>query len=673
MSAKKNRLIVVAATGLVIVLALQMWLSIRHLSQTFDESAHIYSGMEYWQRGDFGVNPEHPPLVKLLATVPLLGLGLKPPAPSDMFFRFVSGRGGVEFLYSNDADRLLFRSRVAASFLTLLLAILVFAAASEMFGPEVGLLSLLIFVFEPNILANGALVTTDIGATCGIFATIYFLYRYAKKRTTSRLIICGVVTGLALATKHSTLVLFLFFGLLALTEIFLLHPASQTDSASQLPPGKQAARWAGSIAVICLISVAVLWSFYGFRYKARPGNSTIFPPLAAYVQGLSHPWQARATVALSHSHLLPEAYVFGLSDIEVISEQGRPAFIVGKLYPSGRWFYFPAAFLIKCTLGFLLLLVLLIFAKNLRNVEKRREVLYLALPALIYFGIAIVSHLDIGFRHLLPVFPFLILLMSAGAWGLIQQSRRWAYVVAALLLIHIGSSLHAFPYYLTYSNEAWGGPKNTYKFLSDANAGWGSGLKAVHEYIAAHHITNCWFAYSAIAPFPYYQIPCRVLPTLLSGNGGTETGPIPSSIDGTIFLDEAEHAGFWWGPGGLNPYQQFEALPPDDVIAGETLVYHGHFDLTMAAAVSHQHAAEILFRMGKGEQGMAELQTALAMNPNSMAAHVDYVVALAQMKRQDEAKAELQKVFAIAHSQYPEFQEPALKFNILPSIQGMLK
>ena len=671
MFANRNRFVVAAATSLVVILAFEMWLSIRHLSQTFDESAHMYSGMEYWQHGDFGVNPEHPPLVKLLATLPLLNLGIKVSPPPDMFFRYASGFGGVQFLYSNDAERLMFRSRLAASLLTLLLAILVFAAGREMFGAESALLSLLILVFEPNILANGALVTTDIGATCGIFAAIYFFYRYAKKRTVGRLITCGIVAGLALATKHSALFVFPLFVLFAIMELFLQPSTSQSGSTPQ-PRLSQAAQWVGSVAVICLVSVAVLWSFYGFRYHARPGALQMNPPLEVYVQGLSHPWQARATITLSHSHLLPESYVYGFSDLEIISEQGRPTFILGKLYGSGRWFYFPAAFLIKSTLGFLLLLILLIFAKNLRGVEKRREVLYIALPASIYFGITLISRLDLGFRHLLPVFPFLIVLISAGAWGLIQQSRSWAYVVAVLLLMHIASSVHAFPYYLSYSNEAWGGPKNTHKFMSDASVGWGSSLKAVREYIAARHITNCWFAYSGIAPFSYYQVPCRILPTAMSGLNGRETGPIPVSVDGTIFLNEPELSGFWTGPGTLNPYQQFNALPPDDVIAGETLVYHGRFDLSMAAAVSHLHAAEMLLRMGKVEQAMPELQTALAMNPNSMTAHVDYAVVLAQMQHKEEARAELQKVFALAHTQYPEYQENMLRIFILPSIQGMV-
>jgi Dolichyl-phosphate-mannose-protein mannosyltransferase/Tetratricopeptide repeat len=666
LSAKSSqRFLIIAATGLIVILALEMWLSIRHESQTFDESAHMYSGMEYWEHGDFGVNPEHPPLVKLLAALPLLGNGLKLPAPPDLFFRYASGLGGIQFLYANDADKLLFRSRVAASFLTLLLALLIFAAAREMFGGGAGLIALIIFVFEPNILANGALVTTDIGATCGIFAAVYSFYRYAKHRSLPRLMICGLATGFAFGMKHSTLILVPIFLLLAASEIVMPRSASPGNS-EHTPIGRRLARWAGAIAVIGAISFVLLWSFYGFRYRARPDSLSINPPLAVYIRGLRNPLEARITVDLSRWHVLPEAYVFGLSDIEIGTQEGRWCYVLGKLYPTGQWFYFPVAFLIKSTLGFLLLLVLLPFAGDLRTQERRRETIYLVLPALVYFIISMTSHLDIGFRHVLPIFPFLIVLAAAGAWSLIRQSRLWAYVVIFLLIFHVASSLHAFPYYLSYSNAAWGGPKNTYKVLTDANVGWTSGLKALHGYIAAHHITDCWFAYSGLAPFAYYQIPCKVLPTFMSENNGSEKGPIPTSIDGTIFIDEMEHAGAWWGPGSLNPYQQFASLHPDNVIAGEILVFHGHFDVPALSALSHLHTADFFARMGKWEQALPELQASLALNPDSVQAHATLGFVLSQLKRKDEAHAEFQKAMDLIHSQYPEFQKADL-----PEIQEM--
>lgn len=663
----RKHLVLAAATSLIVILAFELWFSIRRESQTFDESAHMYSGLEYWARADFGVNPEHPPLVKLLASLPLLSLGLKLPPPPDVFFRFASAMGGIELLYSNgqDADRLLFRSRVAASLLTLALALLIFLAAREMFGPGAALLALLIFAFEPNILANGALVTTDIGASCGMFAAVYTLYRYAKRPTIPRLLICGIATGFALAIKHSSLLLFPLIGLLAISEVVLQH-ATTPGLAAQVPLTRQMGRWAGAFVVIGVIAVTLLWSFYGFHYRARPGNAGINPPLAVYLQSFEHPWEARVTLSLSRSHLLPEAYVYGLADIENVTQQGRSAYLLGKLYPTGRWFYFPMAFLIKCTLGFLLLLLLLAFAKNIRAVEMRREVLFLALPALVYFAISMTSRLDIGLRHILPIFPFLIVLAAGGAWGLIHQSRRWAYVIAVLLIFHAASSLHAFPYYLSYSNEIWGGPNNTYKSLGDANAGWGSGLKALHGYIADHHITDCWFASSAVAPYAYYQIPCRALPTFMSEYNGTETGPIPTSIDGTVFMGEMEHSGLWWGPGSLNPYQPFTTLPPDDVVAGETLVFHGHFDIPAAAALSHLHTARGFAQMGKPAQALSELQASLALNPDSVDAHLSLGSVLSQLNRKDEAHAEFQKAIALIHSQYPEFQ----KFW-LPYIEAM--
>ncbi len=215
----RSRLASLAALALIAVLAGELWLSIGYTSQTFDESAHMYSGMEYWKRADFGVNPEHPPLVKLLASLPLLGLHPSVPNPPNIHFRMASGVGGIQFLYSNNVERILFRARVAVSLLTLLLAWIVFATAKEMFGAGAGLIALFILVFEPNILANGALVTTDVAAGCGMLAAVWTFYRYAKRRTLPHLLICGVVTGLALATKHSTLILGLMFTLMALTEI----------------------------------------------------------------------------------------------------------------------------------------------------------------------------------------------------------------------------------------------------------------------------------------------------------------------------------------------------------------------------------------------------------------------------------------------------------------------
>ena len=161
----EKKWIVAGIVVLMAILECELLFSVRQNSQTFDESAHIYSGYSYWKSRDFGINPEHPPLIKLEATLPLLPTGIAVPPPLPINFRAASAAGGARFLYSNDADSLLFKARAAVSVFALTCALLVFLAAYEMFGAGAGLIALLVLVFEPNILANGALVGTDMGAS----------------------------------------------------------------------------------------------------------------------------------------------------------------------------------------------------------------------------------------------------------------------------------------------------------------------------------------------------------------------------------------------------------------------------------------------------------------------------------------------------------------------------
>jgi len=111
------------------MIALQLTLMARANSCTWDEADHTYAGYMQWKQGDFGLNPEHPPLVKFLATLPLLKMNLKMPPLEDRPYRLQEVEGGRDFVFGNDADTILFRVRVAAMVLTLLLAVFVFLAA----------------------------------------------------------------------------------------------------------------------------------------------------------------------------------------------------------------------------------------------------------------------------------------------------------------------------------------------------------------------------------------------------------------------------------------------------------------------------------------------------------------------------------------------------------------
>ena len=636
-----------AVLVLFFIFALELFLSARRESQTFDEPAHMYAGYSYWLHGDFGINPEHPPLVKLVATLPLLLQKPKYPDPLEVFFRAQSAFGGMAMMNAPGGDAALAHARAAVSVFAFALGLLVLCAAREMFGDRTALIALLLFVFDPLILAHGPLLGTDIGATCCIFAAIYAFYRYVKKPTYLRLGVCCLATGLAFAAKHSAILVFPMIFLLAVIELLMTGRSGDvsTEDATGAKGGvtRRVLKMAGAYVVIVASAVLILWAFYGFRYAARPNGKQIVPPSSAYLQGLHHPIEARAVGFAERHHLLPESYLFGLTDVTILARDGRPMYLFGRDYPTGKWFYFPAAFVVKTTIGFLVLLALVPFARALWQREHRREVLFLILPPVLFFASAMTARVDIGIRHILPIMPFLTVLVAGAAAMLVRQSRAWAWAVAILLVLDVASSLHAFPNYLPYSNEAFGGPSRTYRALADSNVGWGGGLKALGAYIASHHITQCWLAYESLPDPAHFGIPCKTLPTYFSFfRMGIADQTIPQHIDGTVFIGSYAVVGSFFGPGQLNPYDQFFRMRPAHVIAGEFLEYDGSFDVPRVAADGEIDEAEMMHRAGKDDDAILHAQHAAALDPTFIDPHELLAQIYAAKHENDLAESEYQ-------------------------------
>jgi tetratricopeptide (TPR) repeat protein len=658
---QKNRTLFVAAVILLLGIYLaELIVPAWRQSPTFDECAHIYSGYGYWKRADFGMNPEHPPLVKLLAAVPLLGMHLQYPLPPAGFFKMSEYDGAQQFLYSNDADAILFRTRMAAATLGLAAASLVFVAAYEMFGAVPALLALLLFVFEPNLIAHGSLVTTDMGMTLFLFATVYAFYRYVRKPSWSRLVVTGVAGGLALATKHSGVLCLPILPLLALFEVLRKDTSSKLGEGGR---GKHALRLAASLVAIGLISIAVLWASYGFRFHSRPAGQAMVPAFDQYVARMPWPLGKKVVSTFARYHVLPEPFLYGFADV-IISQQYFTGYLLGKIYSGhGSLLYYPAAFTIKSTLGLMLLLLLLPVALAIRRAKSWREFGFLLIPAAVYFLTAMRSGFNIGVRHILPVYPFLIVLAAFTAWQLARGGTASRYVVAAILALSVISSARAFPNYLAYSNEMWGGPANTYKFLVDSNADWGQQLKATKKYLDERGIKDCWFDYFArMAVDPvHYGIACKPLPdAIMTGFGMKEA--VPVHVHGTVLISATDYVGPIWGPGELNPYAQFHNLRPDAFIADGVFVFHGGFDLPLAAATSHAGIAEKLIQDGKLNEALTEAQSAVALAPNDVGSLYALGDSLMHLKRKEEAKAAFQRALTLAETIYPEYQATYVPF-----------
>jgi hypothetical protein len=646
----------VAVIALFLVFAAEQVLSIRQQSQTFDESVHLFSGYQYWQHRDFGANPEHPPLVKLVAALPLLSLNLKESAVVPGPTKRGNGDAAVPFLYQNDTDAgtMLLRTRMAASMFTFLLALLVLLCGHEMLGPGPALLGLALLVFDPNILAHGALVMTDIGETCFLFASVYTFYRFLKKPSISRVVICGFAVALALAAKHSGLVVTLILALLAISELLVrkeaIGPVKTREGSGSFV--RRAVFLASTILVIFAIGCVGLWAFYTFRYAARPEGSVLNPTLEVFAHSLRSGLQTKFVLGFAHAHLLPESYLWGLTDV-LRGAEGRAMFLLGRVYATGQWFYFPLVFLMKSTLGLLGLLVAFPFVA--KRLGLRRELLFLVIPPIVFFGISMLSGMNLGMRHILPILPFLIMIAAATAGSLAARSKVAACAIGIAMLAHTASSLQAYPNYLTYSNEVVGGPSKTYRVMNDADSG--QGLKQAATYLAERHVTDCWFAYRV--PFidpSWYNVPCKLMPSGIGYRNGNLTQPFPPIIEGTILISANEAAGQAWGPGELNPYKQFFDKQPDDIIASSILVFHGSFDVSLASAANHAGRARQLLTQKQWDAALIEAQTAAQLSPGSAEMRATLCQVLLQMGRNVEGQQACQNALSIAKRVYPEYQ-----------------
>jgi 4-amino-4-deoxy-L-arabinose transferase-like glycosyltransferase len=629
------------AGGLILLQMIMVAIIVHGESLTFDEGDHIFAGYMMWHSGDYGLNPEHPPLVKLVATLPLLQEKLWVPPLQQRWFKSEAYRDGRDFMERNDGPehRLLFHMRLAAGVFAVGLSVMVFLMGSELFGESSGLLALLLVVFEPNVLANSALVTTDMGVACFFLATIYCFYRYARQPSVIRLLLTGLAAGLALSSKHSGILLAPMLLGLTLVEIACAERGRSKRMAGTL---------LGGMAATVIVAVVVLWAFYGFRYAARPAGLVMNPTLSEYAAPLTgiNSW---VIGHVANWRLLPESYLMGMTDIHYAAQQ-YPIFLLGHDYAHGVWWYFPVALSIKTTLGLIGLVVLAGIALISRRLRQGRELAYLVVPGAIYLGVAILSGMNIGTRHVLFLYPLAALLAAAGLVALAQYSRRWLWIGGGLVVFHVLSAMAIFPAEMAYSNEAWGGTANTHKYLSDSSVDWAQQLPHVKQWVDAHPGEECWFAYSAYPDLrpQAYGIPCHPLPTAHTG-GEILPVDVPETIHGNLLLSADDLEACDWPSDQLNVFERFRWMPMAEQIDHSVFVYHGDFDVHEAAALGAVQKSKILLRKNRLAEALVAAEKAVALQPQNVLTQTALGDAKMALGDKSSARAAYELALSAAH------------------------
>ncbi|HKO12666.1 MAG TPA: glycosyltransferase family 39 protein [Acidobacteriaceae bacterium] len=695
-------LTVLGVVLLLAVLGLQLVDGSRRNSITWDEGHHLYAGYETLEHSDFGLNPEVPPLVKNVAAAPLLAMRLIEPQQQGRSFKDEAFFGGRDFVFQNDADTVLFRARMAASLFTFALALLIFAAARQMFSTTAAFIALGFFVFDPNVLAHGALVTTDIGSACTLFAVIYAFYRWRLAPSWKRLVLAGLACGLCLVTKFTGVLIVPMIAVLAWCEWAFPNYLAAYGSLNWQRRRDIRRQMLIGLPVIGGMAYAVLWAFYQFRYAARPEGLTLNPAFAAYVPRLNSHFSAQTIQLLGTLQLFPESWLYGLADTKITADS-YTSYFCGHVYPHGNFLYFPVAFLIKSTLPFLVLLVLAIPLIVIGWVHARREVLYLTFPPLLYFLVACTSNMNIGARHLLPMYPFLYVLAAGAFCALLHSNRQWLWVPLLLVGWQAADAFSMYPAYMAFGNSLWGGPSQVHLYLSDANVDWGQQLNDVRAYLASRGLRDtswsdessgsgvldmlpsgqppaapsapraksCWFVYfpDGVVDPPDYGVPCHRLPTADTLWWMHETSDVPAEIDGPVLISDSDLAGIEFGEGPLNPYEQFQRIQPTAVIDHGVYVFDGHFSIPLAAGLNAAEEANNLLKGNRPKEALVRAQHGVALAPTLVNTQVALGDAYAAEHRPGDARLCYERALKLAQTVEPELQTswiPALRAKLQP-------
>jgi tetratricopeptide (TPR) repeat protein len=481
-------------------------------SATVDEPIHLTTGYAALAARDYRIETTHPPFMRMWAALPLLFMQdirldtsvIDRTEPSAWLSGSTTFDFATKFLYvDNDADRLLYAARFMIVICGILLGVLVFSWTYEWLGFMPAVWALVFYTLSPNLAAHASLVTTDIGITCFIFGTLYFLWRTCRRLSRFNLTGLSIFFALAIVTKFSALILGPI--VLVLLIIAVGERTTMTPRAAAMIVG-----------LLALASLAAVWAVHGFRYA--PSGSASWQlhleqaPLARTVPAI-----ASVTEWIDRHHLLPNAFTEGFLIFAQSMQPPNRAFLAGAYSDEGWWYYFPVVFLIKTPISLIALATIGVVVLVRRRYELGlKNEAFIVVPVLIYLVVSSANRFHVGVRHLLPIYPLVLLVAAAGAMVLVPR-RAGRVALGGLIVFWVAVVAGVYPHTLTFFNRLVGGPGNGYKYLADSNIDWGQGLKLLKKWMDQQSVTHVGLAYFGTADPAYYDIDYTQLPAAAPG------------------------------------------------------------------------------------------------------------------------------------------------------------
>jgi len=382
-------------------------------------------------------------------------------------------------------QELFVRGRTMIVLLAALLGFLVFVWASQLYGWPAGLAALAMFAFSPAMLAHGHLVTLDMSGALGFTVTAYATWRLLERPRARSAIATGAAIGVATLLKLSG---FVMAGVVVACVVVSMS-ADRRDRTRPGPVG-----WFSLLGLAGIVTLVVINAGYGFDGTMALLSSAKLDPKGT-LAGIASSWP--------HLRLpLPRSFLEGLDMVLEVGKEKEPSyFLAGELSSEGWWYYHLAAFALKTPIPLVAASVFACVAWLVGRGRGRREYCVFFPVLLIFVSNSLFNSLQIGVRHVLPVYP--LLFVGASPWIVAPFRLRRSSIAAKLAtaLVCIGAlwflagTLRVAPRYLQYFNEIAGGPEGGHRWLIDSNIDWGQDLIRLHEYIEREGLEGVYLAY----------------------------------------------------------------------------------------------------------------------------------------------------------------------------------
>jgi hypothetical protein len=519
---------------------------------TYDETLHSVAGHVVRHYDDYRLDIEDPPLFLWWGDLPHRRGDLRIDT-RDEDFRTVWDLHDRQWIFvtrtlyqtpdnnQKDGRKDVFINRSRAMFVAVaaLLGALTAWWGWKLAGPTAAVTAAVLFCFDPNFLAHGALVKNDVPLSLLMLGVMLAVWELGRRATPWRVAVVALCCGLALGVKFSGIVLGAFVGTCLLLRSML--PGSWDVFRTALESRR--ARL-GAAVIMCLIialtSWLCVWWMYGFRFTDTKDLSLAFDrtpflldtkvkelqlryrnePHGEITQKEVDEWPESTPVRvigfLEDHRLMPRAWIYGLWYTYATS-LGRGAFLRGQYSDTGWWYFFPLAMLYKtptvtllALLGALGMWAAWLVRPPATRVSRRLDPwdwTCLLVPLLLYGASAISTPLNLGLRHVLPMYPFLFLVIAVAAARAVEWSPRAGSALALVLALGLAAeSLPAWPHYIAFFNVIAGGSRGGLELLTDSNLDWGQDLPLLAEWQRHHPDRPLYLSYFGMADPSFYGI-----------------------------------------------------------------------------------------------------------------------------------------------------------------------